>query len=472
MRSLRELWKISYPLYIDTFLGEFAHRRVKNLERFLKGIRRQAIINKLIISALLVTTGVYSASLSAIDVSAFYLMTLFVVTFFFLHTMTTFVSKGFEILYTLPLSEEEIAKVRLFAFLRIFDVPLFLLTLSFPIAMAVFHGVLSFFPSLVCIISVETLSLWLSLKFAKFFYERISYSTSSPLATVLRIVTYLAWSVAVFGAYGISSMLSVLSKLKGYERLVYEFSFLFPFNYAIISMGVPDPTALATSVPFVILSVFAARRCVDLVRCEARIRIPTSEKFEIKKTGVVMAFLKKDVKMITRNPGLMLIVFLPVGEGLLLGAISMNPTISLMIVLGYLPIVTFVSMGIERRDLLATLPVRRRDVILSKTLLGCQIYLISTFLLMLKSSIPILLFPSVFAMFVISSTMAESLEATKNIYASIGPVLLVIGLSYLVAYIPLMFGFVAKFLGRSVVLSILIPALVEMGVAIVILSTL
>jgi len=362
------------------------------------------------------------------------------------------------------------------SFVRIFDIPLLLLTLSFPLAIAFFHGAPSFISALLCTISVECLSLWLSLKFAKFFYERISYSTSSPLATVLRLITYFAWSIALFGVYGISSVMSVLSKLKGFENLAYRFEFVFPFNYALLSFGIFRPIALITSAPLFILSVFALKDCVKTIAMEAKVRISAPSEFDIKPTNVIVAFLKKDMRVITRNPGLAILLIMPIGEAILFGiTFSHGPLsdfIATMVVIGFLPMIAFVSVGIERRDLLAVLPLRRRDMILSKALLGCSIYAISVAILIPKTILPILIFPSVFAMFVVSCAMADSLEATKNIYAGIGSALLVIIVSYAIAYVPLVSGFVARMLGGNVALAVTVPSLIEVGVAVLLLSTL
>ncbi len=471
MRFL-ELWRISKPLYYDLILSEFVQRRRGNVEEVVRSVRINAISSKIILTIFMVLIGVYSAR-SLIDVSAFFLMMLFVVSFFFLHTMTTFVSKGFEILKTLPLSEDDIAKIRLMTLFRVFDLPLVSVTVSFPIAMVWYHGAKAFLPSMICILSVEIISIFLSIRFAKFFYEKVAYSTGSALSIILRTITYIAWSIAFVGIYAISSIFSFLSKISGFEKMVYEFRFVYPFNYSLLSSGVMDPVALLTSLPIFALSFYAFRLSIREALVESRISF-RAVRFKIRRTNPITAFLKKDFRLVTRNPGFFVIVAIPVVEAFLFGRIikpntTFDTLLATSIILGFLPMIPFILIGLESWDLLATLPFKRRHLRLSKTIFGCFVYGISA-LVMLPNFVPFLIYPAVFATFLIGLSIAESLGATRNVYVGLWKALAVIVLCYTITFIPIVSGIVALMIGGNVYLALLTPALLEFFVSLMFLA--
>ncbi len=470
MRFL-ELWRISKPLYYDLILSEFVQRRGGNVEKVVRSVRFNAISSKIILTIFMVLIGVYSAQ-SLIDVSAFFLMMLFIVSFFFLHTMTTFVSKGFEILKTLPLSEDEIAKIRLMTLFRVFDWPLISVTVAFPVAMVWFHGVEALLPSLLCILSVEVISVFLSLRFARFFYERVVYSTGSVLSAILRTITYIAWSIAFVGIYAISSIFSFLSKIRGFEGIVYKFEFVYPFNYSLLSSGVFDPVVLLSSLPIFVLSFYALRLSIREALVESKITFKTA-KFRIKRTNPMIAFLKKDFRLVTRNPGFFVIVVIPVVEAFLFGRIIKPKTtfdsfLAISIVLSFTPMIPFILVGLESWDLLATLPFKRRQLRLAKTLFGCVIYGLSAFV-MLPNVVSFLILPAVFATFTIGLSVAESLGATRNVYVGLWKALAVIVLCYTTTFIPILSGMVALMIGANVWLAVLIPSLLEFFVSFIFL---
>lgn len=473
MRSLRELWRISKPLYHDLILGELIARRSgRNLEKVVKSVRINALINKLLLAAFLTIVCVNSAMGGITDILIFYLLAMFIVTFFFLHTMTTFVSKGFDILYTLPLSYDEIAKVRLFVFLRVFDIPLLLMTIAFPVAMLYFRG--TFFTPLLCVLSIDVISIYLSVKFAKFFYERITYSTSSLFSSILRTVTYLAWGVAVVGIYSISTILNVLSKFKDLDQIMLKYDFVFPINYAVISCGHLDPKALITSVPFFVLSVYLLKSTLKEILRSASLRFEATS-YDIKPSGRIMAFIKKDLRIVTRNPGFTLILMIPLVQGLIFGLTFdakrfLDQIVLATVVAGFLPMVAIVLLGIENFELLSTLPVRGRDITIAKSILIFMVYLVSSAILIFKTDILLPISPAVFAMSVVSCKIAESLDVTKNIYVGLWKTLTVIIVSYVLIFVPIMFGFVAFLIGQNPIIWIAIPSAIEFLISILILA--
>ncbi len=476
MRSLRELWRISKPFYMDILLGELSQKSVKSKEKLVKQIKTSAIVNKLILTGMLLIYGIYSASGRVVDVSMFYVLMTFFVTFFFLHTMTAFVSKGFDLLYTLPLSEEEIAKVRLMAFFRIFDLPLVAVLIAFPLAVAWFHGIYTLPMAILCIASVESLSVWLSFKFGKFFYERIMRSTKSIFATLLRLITYLVWSLVFIGIYAVSSLMSLLSKARGFESLVLGFDYIFPFNYGALTIGVFDPKSIATAVPLIALSFLALRRCFsDVVRFELRF-VETSGDFEIRVSRPIFAILKKDARVIFRNPGLALLILLPPMQTFIVSIFMKKHGFLSQLILTSIPLalmgmIPFVLMGVEKPEIVEVLPLRKRDLVLSKVLFGCAVYAVSISPIVPKTLLPLALIPAVFSAFTISCIMLDRIGTTRNVYAGLDKVLLLILVFYFLTMFPLSAGLVAEFLGRNPFVAVITLASVEMAVAVLLLST-
>jgi len=449
LRSLKELWKISKPFYLDTYLsGQTKYRAIRDVNKLLKSLSLNSTFLKIIISFVLLANLLFSRSIIAL--TAFLLITMFFFSFFFLNFTTEFVSMSFDLLRTLPLKDDEIAVVRFMVLFRIFDIPLVVIAVFYPLITCYFYGIKALIPSILSIVSLEIISIYIAIRLARLFYEKIAYSTGSTFSTILRVLAYFLWAIAFMGIYMASSLVEMLSK-KNYNLMKYDF--IFPVNYATISCGIFDFKAVISSAVFIILSYLAYKKLCSELSKEAKIRVQTG-KMKIKVSKPIVAFIKKDLRVVTRNPGATLLIFMPMIEAIFMSYLNVMKGFLIQamitsVVMGFLPMVVLIFSGMEKRELLKTLPVKNRTVRVSKTVIGCLVYLSVLIPLIFRTFISLALFPAVLTMSAASSYMAEKLDISRNIQTESIKAILVFLVCYTILYAPVICGFIVHFLKPS-----------------------
>ncbi len=472
MRSLREFWKISYPLYLNMyFTGQVRFNRNvnKNINKIIKSIKLNNLFMKIIISCFLIF-GIILDGKSIVSTSGFFLVVIFLFTFFFLNTLSVFVSDSLDILKILPLSNEEISLIKIMTLFRVFDVPLVTLTIAYPIIMYYYHGFYALVPSFLSIVSIEILSIYISLKFAKLFYKKIAYSSDSIFSTILRVITYFIWALAFMGLYMMVSIFEIISKLK--INLI-ALDFIFPINYAVISSGIADLKAVVSSIAFFALSIVAFKKCkIELLK-STEFKVQTSTKLNIKMSKPIIAFIKKDFKIITRDPGMVILFFMPIIEAIFLSIVIIPKTIITKLILilsvtGFLPILTITFSGIENRVLLKILPIENKTIRIAKTILGCIVYFATIPFVVFRTILYIALFPAVFTMNSVCTYLAEVMNVTNNMQANTLKAITIIVVCYILLYLPLLFGILAYLLKIfNVFVVVLVAGLIESIVGII-----
>jgi len=472
MPSLRELWRISGYFYRDVaFRSIYEMGTHRNPEKVVRSARISMLINKVILAFILSAMAVYTAfRLNVLDFVIFYVMVTFLLAFFFLQTTTTFTSQKFDLLFTLPLSGDEISKVISLTFFRIFDIPILAVAVVFPIAMIVKSPVYSI-PAFVGLLVSESFAIALVVYLTRLFYSKIVCSTGWK--SLIRLLYYLIWAFTFFAFYAFASLMGRLYTFaETYSTFVTSsgriLSFLFPFCFAFLSSGSFLPNAFIGSVLWSFIAYLSIRWAVSNVRdIFARFEWKTEDvELNIRISSPIVAFLRKDFKLISRSPAHCFLVLLPIMEGLLLSHGRILHALS--VVLAFLVIVAYSMYGLEREGIVRILPVRTRTVILAKTLLTITVYAISITVIdvvfILRGKIPdfpleVSMVPSVFAMSVIVLSIAEKIGARRDVYTGLGSLVFLMIPGVIIVYSPIVIAFIFK-----IFYGVFLPVLVAVSV--------
>ncbi|RUM34748.1 MAG: hypothetical protein DSY33_01350, partial [Archaeoglobus sp.] len=436
MPSLRELWRISGYFYRDIVfrsIYEMHTHRHRNLEKVVRSAKNSMLINKILLALMLSAMAIYTAFRSNVmDFVIFYAMVTFLLAFFFLQATTSFATQSFDLLYVLPLSRDEVSKVISLTFFRIFDIPIIAVTIIFPIAMIVKSPVSSV-PAFVGLLVSESFAIGLVVYLSRLFYSKIA--TGSGWKSVIRVFYYVVWAFTFFAFYAFASTMGWLYRnVEAYSALVMSnnliLSLVYPFCFAFPSSKVYTPTAFFGMAVWSLLAYLSLRWAVsNITEIFAKFEWEVGEaELKLKISNPTVAFLKKDIRLISRSPALCFLVLLPVMEGLLLSRGSI--VVAIMVISAFLVMVAYSLHGLEKEGIARTLPIKPKTVIIAKTLLVVVVYLISVgvvdVVFALRGKTPN--FPveistalSVFAMSVIVLIIAEKMGVRRDLYSGLSP---------------------------------------------------
>ncbi len=484
MPSLRELWRISGYFYRDVAFRTILETNVgrKSLEKVIKSSKNSMILNKLIVAFVLCVFAVTTAyRFKTVDFVVFYIITTFIFAFFFLQTTTTFVSQKFDLLFVLPLKEEEISKIAILTFLRIFDIPLIAVTLVFVIGVALrdFRAILPAFTGIA--VSVA-LALGIVFYMSKLFYTKLTGSASG-WRSVVRLVCQIVWALSFFLIYALGGILSRLSYLEGYLVFLESYSntlgFLFPFCYSYLCTGVITFSSLLGSILWTGLGYYSVKWVLSNIRKVQAISIFQQSDVKIKLTSPTIAFVRKDMRLISRNPAYTFLVLLPIFEGLMLSFGKFMPAV--LILLSFLVVLSYSLYGLENVNVVKILPVKPKTIITAKMVIISMIYAISIAVLdtifLVRGICPDFLFelaitPSVIAMAIVTLSATSKIGAKRDVFSGLETVLILFLLGFVVIYTPVIIGYVCKVLYGTFLMPVAVTSLVELIFSLALLNVL
>ncbi len=486
MPSLRELWKISGYFYRDLVFRSVYEVRThkKNLEKLVRSAKRSMLLNKIFLALMLSVMAIYTAFRSNVmDFVVFYSMITFLLAFFFLQATTTFATQNFDILHTLPLSGDEVSKIVSLTFFRIFDIPIITVTIVFLVAMIV-RSPVSSAPALIGLLVSESFAIGLVVYLSRLFYSKIT--TGSGWKSVVRILYYVVWAFAFFSFYAFASAMGWLYRnAEAYSSFVMSnskiLSFLYPFCFAFLSSNIRTPNAFFGVAVWSVLAYISLRWATSkITEVFTKFEWDVGEvELKLKISSPTVAFLKKDIRLISRSPALCFLVLLPIMEALILSHGSVSAAI--VVISAFLVMVAFSLHGLEKEGITKILPVKTKTLVTAKTLLVVTIYLISVgvmdVIFAFKGKTPDFFIESsttlsVFAMSVIVLIIAEKMNVRRDLYSGLSALVFLIIPGFVIVYLPLAIAFIFKILGEDYLIPLFTASFIEFLLALILLNVL
>jgi len=342
------------------------------------------------------------------SVSVYLAVVLFFLVFMGLQMTTTFVSaKIIETLNPLPLTRKDLSDIGLLTFVRIFDAPMVVALIVFPIGYIFFTG--SILGGLILILGIvvtEAYALALVLALARFFQAKIATVGGSAWRSALRVVYMLLWILPTFGTYLLMNFASrapvlvssVANAVSSATILVVAYPFSLGFLVSqTVSFQLANSSVMAASLAatlcYVALGAYAVRWAESAIRkipfsIGGTITSKTTRGRGIIPRAAWIGVTLKDLRIASRTPSyfsiLMLPTFqtiilaiLPISEGVGLGEIVYFGLIIYSSIMVILIPASLYSMEAVGSAYTRTLPIRRRSLLVAKTLVALLSYLVS-----------------------------------------------------------------------------------------------
>ncbi len=541
--KLSELWRVSRTIYKEiTFQsiysirsgGLLPRRANTNVAKLIKNAESNTLISKIIMSVFIAVFGItvflpftdgagrllVSEEMTVVGtVSAFLAVLLFLIVIMGLQVATSFFSSEvINILSPLPLSKKDISRVALLCFLRVFDIPLVLAIVGFPIAYVFFsRSVLGGLVALLGVGITEVFALALTTGLAKFFYSRIAAGSGrSKWKALMRIVLMLVWILPSFGAYIVinfwmeiiqffASLTQTAVSLSYSVVALYPFSLGFLVSYASFFRAA-DLTSLALSVAaslgYLAIAVYCARWVGETIRSIGTGSVSVASREAVKDTLIRpqvpwLGIIRKDLRIASRSPSYASIFLLPAIQTVILAfSFSSFADLGLSEMLGLLTGMSFMTVllpptlfAIEGLASAYTrsLPLNSRTLIFAKTTLATLTYVISLFVMLTATSYlgrdtaSVVIFGGIHVLTVAAANMLEILLLTEkfwkegfaigNIYARLSTYILILVPGAIVVFMPIFAAIIMVFLAPELVLPVFL-AFAASEFAIVIVVTL
>jgi hypothetical protein len=444
-----KLWEISKILYREILFKSVTETTVrKKPEDLVKSVNSYMWLNKTAVAIVLSAIPLFIAlNPTTFACSVFLANLLFMFVFFFLQIVTSFVSNSFDYLHVLPLSQRDISKIRMLTFLRIFDLPLFVVIFVSPLAFGFFVSPFSAFWALVGVITAELLAVAIVFRLARFFYSKIAYSTGG-WKTLLRMFYMIAWSVSAFGFYILAIFMMEIPNmnidLKGWD-------FVFPVCFGCLMSGSFSYIALISSLTYLTIAVVLFNKTLSIINEKVVVTMAKTKSISIKSTHPILGILKKDLRLMSRSPAHAMLTLFPIIAGIVYA--NVKPVLTLSMVLFAMVLVVFVAYGVER-EYTRILPIDFWTLTAGKTLLSVVIYIISvtcalivlTFKGVSISPIGFAQIPSVVAMSVFVALIADKFGVKSDIYSGMSSLILILIPCLILAYTPLGIGLIVNIL--------------------------
>ncbi len=445
---MKELWRISGVLYRETVFKGIEEVRIvdKKPEKLVESAKRQMWLNKLIVSAFL-TFAVIVVALNPTPINCTILLVniFFLFILFFLQVVTSFVSQSFDLLHLLPLSNDEIAKVRLLTFIRIFDLPLAVVAIVTPLSF-LFHSIISAFWSFLGVVTTEVLAIAIVFRLAKFFHTKIAYSTGG-WKSVLRVIYMVAWSFGIFAIYFLPTLITTVSKL---NLSLKGLDFIFPVCFGYLMAGELKWDIVVFTTLYAFLGFYALKRTLPLINEKTFVSTVKSKLKPIKPFHPVLGIIRKDIRLISRSPAHFTLIAFPIVMGIFYT--FYHPMVSIAMTLFAMVLVLLVVYGVES-EIVKILPINFWTLTLSKTALIVSVYstalicstIVSLALAKGSTLLGFALIPSVIAMSIFVSSLSEKMSF-KDMYTGLTKFVTILVPCLILAYAPIGIGFVAKLL--------------------------
>lgn len=421
MHGLRELWKISEKVYREIVFRSTLYQRgitsiqtkdIKKLSKQLKYIGMYKIL-MLIMSAFYALFGsltlqdflTKSGSIGLVQVAFFvatYIMMNGFILFFLgiVQSSMIFTPEIYYPISILDLSWEDISRIMLFAYLRIFDV---YLIGSIVLTLALFgfitkNIILSILTALGLSITYM-ITLWIILYLAKTYLYKFASPELSASRLIIKIIAVLGYALIFAVAYMIPTSLinylpGIIDTFLALDPVIKHILIVIPpLNYAYfaaeiiyLKQGFSSEFIVATvsTALYMGLSLIALRKTLSIFK-KLTIELFTrttylkiSRGLSIRIRGIFKSILIKDFKIMIRNPNTAL--FLLLGPAMYLTylivsiSMKMSPyfllSMSMFIVVMH-PMMSPGLMQIEGKtfEYVMSLPIRMRDIIKSKAIL-------------------------------------------------------------------------------------------------------
>jgi predicted permease len=318
-------------------------------------------------------------------------------------------SQALTLLRALPIKEKDIERITIYAFIRLFDIPLATALVVFPITVGLALGSwVAALASVPAVAITEVFSLFLSLLTAKFFALRVSGSSGgSILSMATRWMYLILWTIpslviTIFIAFSLQ-ILGTLGQWESSSPLALKvlFSvFPFPYSYFVSALAIRPPLSIDI-LPWVVaaalyacLAWLAARWLVkaplELGRTQIAVNFsaPASNRFVTSTPSV--AIIKKDLRIASRTPAYAFLLLLPMLDAFILGLFTYvgnpNPdladryaraavTVAVLLATFFGPV--FFVTEVMGFSLTRTLPITQRTLILGKSLLITIVYIVA-----------------------------------------------------------------------------------------------
>ncbi|MEM1553917.1 MAG: hypothetical protein QXJ72_03390 [Thermoproteota archaeon] len=452
-RNISELWKISRRIYHEIAVqsvfpmrkGEVLPQDIEVKNVFKKPPKNLTIIPKLFLAfyiiflnfiEIVVTIGLHSEM--GVLVSVYYVsnMLCLIMFLFIINGMWEIVnfisSRISEFLITLPLSRKEVSKILLMTFIRMFDVPLVVATITIPITYGILYGsILGAFLVLMSVVTAEVFGISIATLFASYFYFKVLTKGTS----VLRIIYTVLWSISFMLTYSIVNLAStVLKYVFTFGRnsplltVLYPLSFGFLASYmtSINSWSLFTLASLFSSFAYLILAAISIKWFVKTIGNIGYFRTASGffrrkmKEICIKPSKPWFGIVKKDLKIILGSPldistillmplgftiliGLALYNFSKMGEGFSIEILGMLFSSVILLFTILLPPLLII-LEENAYSYVVSLPIRKSTLLFSKVFLSFTYYLI------------------IFAIFTLISIMIPNFPITILLYSGIGNV--------------------------------------------------
>jgi len=435
------------------------------------------------------------------SVSTFLAAVLFFIVFMGLQVSTSLVSSRIaDSLSPLPLSKKEVSNVIFLCLVRIFDLPLLAALVVLPTAYIIVGGsVAGGSITVVATVVTEIFALALTIGLARFFYSKVAGGGGrSKWKTVTRFLFMLVWMVPAFGTYFVISFAEVILKSfvsftqilgPSMELLVMVFPFSFGFLISYISsLQTVSIPLLALSTTSSILYVAFAFYCFRWVATTIR-KIGTGKILgairEVVKDTIIhprrpwLGIIRKDLAIASRSPSYAVLFLLPALQVAVLAVSFSSFEQGFVVTTGVLTGISMTTLvlpptmfSIEglASSYTRSLPLRKRTLILAKTLLAVFIYSLSVIALLIiavlvkRDFTSEILFGTLYLFSVAAASMLElTILARKfwregfalgNAYARLSTFVLILVPGYALAWAPMIAAFVAYLFAETFVLRV------------------
>ena len=435
------------------------------------------------------------------SVSTFLAAVLFFIVFMGLQVATSLVSsKIADTLSPLPLSKKQVSNVIFLCLIRIFDLPLLAALVVLPTAYLMIGGSIAGGSiSVVATIVTEIFALALTIGLARFFYSKVAGGGGrSKWKTVTRFLFMLVWMVPAFGTYFVINFAEVILKSfasftqvlgPSMELLVLVFPFSFGFLVSYVSnlqAASISTLALSTmsSVLYVVFAFYCFRWVTTTIRSIGTGRIVGAFREAVKDTIVRprrpwLGIIRKDLAIASRSPSYAVLFLLPALQVAVLAVSFSSFEAGFVVTTGVLTGISMTTLvlpptmfSIEglASSYTRSLPLRKRTLILAKTLLAVFIYSLSVIALLAialfvkRDFTSEILFGALYLFSIAAASMLElTILARKfwkegfalgNVYARLSTFMLILVPGYALAWAPMIAAFVAYVLAESFVLPV------------------
>lgn len=352
--SWREAWRIAgqmaREIQFRSAISMSQGAALQNMEQVIERARKQSRYNKfsvsIFIGLLAVTLGIivwgtlsgeFGTPLEhrwitiAFTISLFSFFAFGFLVVWGMMVSTSFISTNAAALgHYLPVSHSDTGKLALLAYIRLFDVQMFTIIISFPLAYGI--ATMSILGALACLgaflINVG-LAIAVMLILALYFHTRLQSGGGSRFSSIIRLVFTLLWAVAFMSLTLISQLLyiivplveSVAIGLSAYWGVLY---FGYPFSlgtFVVLATGVLGTPSLflgyAATLVYGLLAVLGVRwasRFLQNIGIGGMAQVGPSQirPAGVKISQISIALLRKDLRIATRTPGQAILFFLPV----------------------------------------------------------------------------------------------------------------------------------------------------------------